>query len=79
LDHRDVDERMLVGDATGRARRWRWERKVERREKRRAKGERERKREVSLPRREARELYSLLSIFGTSLASPRRNPALAPS
>jgi len=25
------------------------------------------------------ELYSLLSIFGTSLASPRQNPALAPS
>jgi len=32
------------------------------------------------PRMEARELYSLLSIFETSLASPRRNPlALAPS
>lgn len=44
--------------------------------------ERERERETGFlfPRMEARELYSLLSIFETSLASPRRNPlALAPS
>jgi len=39
LDHRDVDERMLVGDATGRARRKRQERNDERKEKR---GERKR-------------------------------------
>lgn len=42
-------------------------------------GEREREREVSLSRGWKLELYSLLSIFGTFLPSPRRNPALAPS
>jgi len=46
-------------------------------EKREARWEREK--EKSLSRGGKLELYSLLSIFRTSLASPRRNPALASS
>lgn len=45
-------------------------------------GEREARggeREKSLSRGGKLELYNLLSILGTSLASPQRNPALAPS
>lgn len=62
MDHRDVDERMLVGDATGTEE----EMGKEGREKRKARRGRKRKREVSLPWREARVIQLVIDLRNIS-------------